>query len=172
MKTLKFQKNQSFSVPLQEPNNLANHLDPSWSVDWKGCFLVDVGPFVIELCTQHNMAEGTNSLALPLRNTFFWFCYCCAVGMIRLSIFDWFLIDLGGGKSQKKTIKKGINIEYDFGWIWNGSWSDFGAILSPSWAQVGTKICKMGFQDDVEKSDANQPCRKRQLTMRDRVPGP
>ena len=66
-------------------------------------------------------------------------------------IFDWFW----GRKSIKNQSKKGSKIRCKLGCILDGSWIDLGAILGPSWeakwGQVGTKIWKMGSQDDVKK---------------------
>ena len=55
--------------------------------------------------------------------------------------------------------KKGSKIRCDFGWILEGSWSGFGAILERFWAQVGGQVgAKLGpksekwrSQDDVKK---------------------
>ena len=44
-------------------------------------------------------------------------------------------------------------IECDFGWVLEGSCTDFGAIWGPSWgAKLATKSEKMGSQDDVKKT--------------------
>ena len=47
-------------------------------------------------------------------------------------------------KSNKNQSKKESKIRCKLGWILDGSWTDLGAILGPSWGakwcQVGTKI--------------------------------
>ena len=62
-------------------------------------------------------------------------------------------------KSSKNQSKKWSMTRWMMGWVLDGSWADFWWILGPCWevrwGQVGTKIQKMMYQDDIKKSSKN-----------------
>ena len=128
-------------------------MEPSWRQNrsklgcwFERCFLMYVGPFFIELLTQHGMAEVAKIVD---SSTFFYsfliFCWC-VVGMICWSFFDRFLINFGvenrskiDQTSIKKAIKNMMRFWIDFGWLLDRFLVDFGPKLGlklgPSWHQ-------------------------------------
>ena len=92
------------------------------------------------------MAEGTNPLALLIRNTLVWFLVVSLLGSFWID----FGMDFGvvlGSKLEPKSIKNRsemvAKIRYDFEWILDGSWAPLGPILEPklgpSWLQNRSK---------------------------------
>ena len=112
--------------------------------------------------TQLNMAEGTKTLALPIRNTLFWFLVVSMLGSFWID----FLMDLEvvlGSKLEPKSIKNLFKtlskIRSDFEWILDGSWTEFGSILEaklgPSWLQNRSKRGSKPMSKSNQKNDRN-----------------
>ena len=73
------------------------------------CFLMDVGPLLVDFLPQHGMAEVAKTADSSSCFIVFVCFYCWAVGWICLLIFDWFLMDIGVGNQStihQKSIKK------------------------------------------------------------------
>ena len=148
-------------------------MEPSWHQNrsklgcwFERCFLMYVGPFFIDLLTQHGMAEVAKIVDSSTFFIVFWFFVDVLLGWF----VDRFLIDfwsiLGSKIDQKSTrhrSKKRSKIWCDFGSILDGSWIDFWLILGPSWGpswgQVGTKIRKMKVPKWCRKSDCSKAIR-------------
>ena len=140
-------------------------MEPSWLQNcfklgcwFEGCFWKDVRTIFINVLPQHDMAE----VAKTLKNQLFFNVFQFLVVVLLGWFVDWFLIDfcliLGSKinwKSIKNHSKKESKIRCKLGWILDGSWTDLGAILGPSWGaswgQVGTKIWKMGVPRRCQK---------------------